>query len=131
MDESNFLQGSSYLLGQRFSECMFCFEICTPNGSGVEKVGHANFKTKHTEHLTQEILCLEPCTSSILGTWVFGNIFTAAPRERILVLSRIFYRGHNPTAANVAEKRTAGDILANGATPLFSFSLLAKGALIA
>ena len=31
---------------------MFCFEICTPEGS---KGGNANFKTRHTESLTQEI----------------------------------------------------------------------------
>ena len=33
--------------------CLFCFEICTTEGRGGEKGGSANFKTKHTEHLTQ------------------------------------------------------------------------------
>ena len=35
--------------------CLFCFEIFTPEGKGGEKGGSANFKTKHTECLTQEI----------------------------------------------------------------------------
>ena len=34
---------------------VICFEICTPEGRGGEKGGIANFKTKHTEPLTQEI----------------------------------------------------------------------------
>ena len=34
---------------------MFCFEICTPEGRGGDKGGSANFKTKHTEPLTQEM----------------------------------------------------------------------------
>ena len=37
-------------------QCMFCFEIFTPEGRGEEVGGNANFKTKHTEEpLTQEI----------------------------------------------------------------------------
>ena len=34
---------------------MFCFEICTPEGRGGERGGNANFKSKHTEPLVQEI----------------------------------------------------------------------------
>ena len=34
---------------------LFYFEICTTEGRGGEKGGDANFKTKHTEPLTQEI----------------------------------------------------------------------------
>ena len=34
---------------------VFCSEICTPKGRGGEKGGSANFKTKHTEPLTQVI----------------------------------------------------------------------------
>ena len=44
------IQGWSYSLGQRFSVC-FVFKF-TQQG---EKRGSANFKTKHTEPLTQEI----------------------------------------------------------------------------
>ena len=29
--------------------CLFCFEICTPEGRGGEEGGIANFKSKHTE----------------------------------------------------------------------------------
>ena len=32
--------------------CLFCFEICTPEGRGGEKGGSSNFKTKTTEPLT-------------------------------------------------------------------------------
>ena len=35
--------------------CLFCFEIGTSEGKGGEKEGNPNFKTKHTEPLTQEI----------------------------------------------------------------------------
>ena len=38
-------------------QCLFCFEICTAKGRGGVKGGSANFKTKHTEPLTQEIPC--------------------------------------------------------------------------
>ena len=34
------------------AQCMFCFEICTPEGKGGENGGSANLKTKHTESLT-------------------------------------------------------------------------------
>ena len=34
-------------------QCLFCFEFCTAEGRGGEKGGNANFKTKHTEPLTQ------------------------------------------------------------------------------
>ena len=37
--------------------CVLYFEICTPEERGGEKGGSANFKTKHTEPLTQEIPC--------------------------------------------------------------------------
>ena len=42
--------------------CMFCFEICTPEGRGGEKGGSTNFKTKHTEPFTQEIPSALHCT---------------------------------------------------------------------
>ena len=35
--------------------CMFGFEICTPEGRGGNEEGNANFKTNHTEPLTQEL----------------------------------------------------------------------------
>ena len=35
--------------------CLFCFEICSPEGSGGEKGRGANFKTTYTEPLAQEI----------------------------------------------------------------------------
>ena len=34
---------------------LFCFENCIPEGRGREKAGSANFKTKHSETLVQEI----------------------------------------------------------------------------
>ena len=34
---------------------MFCFQICTPEGRSGEKGGSANFKTKNTESLTQDV----------------------------------------------------------------------------
>ena len=34
--------------------CMFCLEICTPEGRGGEKGGSASFKTKHTEPFIPE-----------------------------------------------------------------------------
>ena len=43
--------------------CKFCFEICSPEGRGGEKGGRENFKTKHTEPLTQEILSALYCTT--------------------------------------------------------------------
>ena len=36
-------------------QCMFCFEICTPEGSWGENGGSANFEMQHTEPFTQEI----------------------------------------------------------------------------
>ena len=36
-------------------QCVFCFEICTPEGRGGEKRESAKFKMNHTEPLTQEI----------------------------------------------------------------------------
>ena len=41
---------------------MFCFEICTPDGVEGEKGGSANFKTKYTEPLSQEIPSALYCT---------------------------------------------------------------------
>ena len=35
-------------------QCMFCFEICTPEGRGKEG-GDSNLQIKHTEPFTQEI----------------------------------------------------------------------------
>ena len=37
-------------------QCMFCFETCSPEGRGGGKGGNANFKTKHTDPLTSEII---------------------------------------------------------------------------
>ena len=34
---------------------LFCLEICTPEGRGGEKRENANFKTNHTEPLTQGV----------------------------------------------------------------------------
>ena len=36
-------------------QCVFCFEICTPEGRRGGRGGSANFIRKHTEPLTQEI----------------------------------------------------------------------------
>ena len=44
-------------------QCPFRFEICTTEGRGGEKGRSVNFKTKHTEPLTQEISC-PLCTKS-------------------------------------------------------------------
>ena len=33
--------------------CLFCFEICPPEGRGGEKGGSVNFKTKQTESLAR------------------------------------------------------------------------------
>ena len=49
------IQGWSYLLGQRFSAC-FVLKFALQMG---EKGGHARFKMKYTESLTQEIT--PPC----------------------------------------------------------------------
>ena len=46
--------GVKLIIGSKVP-CLFCFEICTPVGRGKEKGGSANFKTKHTEPLTQEM----------------------------------------------------------------------------
>ena len=46
--------GVKLLIGTKVL-CMICFEICTLEGGGIEKGGNANFKTNHTEPLTQEI----------------------------------------------------------------------------
>ena len=45
--------------------CMFCLEICTPEGRGGEKGGSANFKTQYPEPLIQKKY-LEPCNSLFL-----------------------------------------------------------------
>ena len=36
-------------------QCVFCFEICTPQGRGGENGGRANLRIKLTEPLSQEI----------------------------------------------------------------------------
>ena len=49
------LTGVKLFIGSK-DQCMFCFEICTPEGRGGEKGGRANFKIKqYTDPLTQEI----------------------------------------------------------------------------
>ena len=49
------LQGSRYLLCQRFSAC-FLWEIAPQRGEGEKKrEGVQNFKTKHTEPLTSQL----------------------------------------------------------------------------
>ena len=58
-------------------QCMFCFEICTSERRGREKVGSANFKIKHSEPFAEEItpplyiaawiVRSFPSTSQILG----------------------------------------------------------------
>ena len=50
------LQWSSYLLGQKFRAC-FVLKSAFQKAEGTrgEKGGSANFKTKHTEPLAQEI----------------------------------------------------------------------------
>ena len=55
---------------QRF---LACFEICTPEGRVGEKGGNANFKTKHTEPLTLEMLC--PLQSISPPVWPRGVKF--------------------------------------------------------
>ena len=55
---STYRQGSSLVIYWiKSSVCVVVcyFEICTPKGRREEKGGNANFKTRHTETLTQEI----------------------------------------------------------------------------
>ena len=47
---------------------MFCFENCTSEGRGGKKGGSANFKTKHTEPLTEEITSAL-CSTLYLMEW--------------------------------------------------------------
>ena len=81
--------GPGVKLGQRFYIPWFCYEVFTPEGRGGEKGGSANFKTKHTEPLTQKYLdpcivksgtfhctnecfyCFVPATSSRIEGWIF------------------------------------------------------------
>ena len=53
--------GVKFFIGSKV-QCMFCFEICTPEDRGGEKRGSANFKTRHTEPLRQEIPSALYCT---------------------------------------------------------------------
>ena len=46
--------GVEIFIGSKI-QCMFWFYICNAEGIGGVKGGNANFKTKHTEPLTQEI----------------------------------------------------------------------------
>ena len=46
--------GVKFFVGPKV-QCVFCFEICTPDAREGEKGGSANFKTMSTEPLTQEI----------------------------------------------------------------------------
>ena len=50
-------------------QCLFRFEICTPEGRGGEKGGSANFKTKHTEPFIPEY----PAP-------VYFDLFTGGPK---------------------------------------------------
>ena len=42
--------------------CLFCFEICIPEGRGSEKGGNANVKTRHfPREITSLLYVRQPC----------------------------------------------------------------------
>ena len=49
-------------------ECMFCFEICTPEGRGGEKVGSANFQKTQNQEITPPLYSLRPHIVSAMAT---------------------------------------------------------------